>query len=113
MIIKYKGYIGKVIFEENLKTFQGRVINIHRDIITFEGKSARELEKALKDSVEDYLEWCEKDGLKPEKPFSGKFNIRISPELHRTVVEIASENDLSLNAFVERAIRHEVESELR
>ncbi|HNU92863.1 MAG TPA: type II toxin-antitoxin system HicB family antitoxin, partial [Spirochaetota bacterium] len=27
--------------------------------------------------------WCKEEGVEPEKPYSGKFNLRISPELHR------------------------------
>jgi len=110
MIMKYKGYIGKVTFDEKYKSFHGRVINIHKDILTFEGKTARELEKALKDTVEDYFRWCKQDKVKPEKPFSGKFNIRISPELHRAIVEKADGKDISLNKFVENALYHEIEN---
>ena len=42
-----------------------------RDVITFQGKSVDELEKAFKDSIDDYLEFCEERGEEPDKPFSG------------------------------------------
>ncbi len=63
-------------------TFFGRVSNLPRDGITFEGVSVDELRSAFRASVDDYLAWCEERGEASDKPYSGKFNIRISPELH-------------------------------
>ena len=56
-MFKYKGYIGKVDFNEEKDLFHGEVINT-RDVITFKGKSVRELKKGLRDSVDDYLDFC-------------------------------------------------------
>ena len=81
-MMEYKGYIGKVEFDSEAGIFHGEVINI-RDVITFEGSSVDELNQAFKDSIDDYLEFCASRGEEPEKPFSGKFIVRLSPELHR------------------------------
>ena len=78
----YKGYIGDVKYDSDAHIFHGEVINT-RDVITFQGKSVDELEQAFQDSVDDYLEWCAEDGVEPDRPYSGKFNLRISPELHK------------------------------
>ena len=59
--------------------------------------------------MDDYLAWCEKDRRSPEKPFSGRFNVRIPPDLHAKAVSAASKAALSLNGFIERAIADEVE----
>jgi predicted HicB family RNase H-like nuclease len=40
----------------------------------------------------------------PEQPFKGVFNIRINPDLHRSIAVYAMEHDKSLNAVVEEAI---------
>ena len=105
----YKNYIAQVSYDEKAEVFFGRVINT-KDIITFQGTSVNELKKALHDSVEDYLEWCKEDGIEPEKPFSGKFNIRITPELHKEAALIAKKYNFSLNKFVTKAIKDEIES---
>ena len=42
-----------------------------RDVITFEGESLGEAEKAFRESVDDYLAWCREDGKEPDKPHSG------------------------------------------
>ena len=99
MIIEYQGYLGKVEFDEEHDLFHGEVLNI-RDVVTFQGKSARELKKALKDSVEDYLDYCRELSREPEKPFSGKFVLRLSPELHKALYARAQKADKSLNQWI-------------
>jgi predicted HicB family RNase H-like nuclease len=101
--MKYKGYTGKVDFDEDAEIFHGEVVDT-RDMITFQGKTVKELKQAFKDSVNDYLEFCESRGEKPEKPFSGKFMIRITPELHHAVYLKALQDGKSLNAVVEDAL---------
>ena len=105
--MKYKEYLASVTYDDEAKIFHGEVINT-KDVITFQGKSVHELEKAFKDSIEDYVEWCESEGAAPEKPYSGKFNIRISPELHRAISLASSRQRLSLNSFVEKALKDEL-----
>ena len=102
--MEYKGYIGLVSYDDKAKIFHGDVINT-RDVITFQGTSVEEIEKAFKDSVDDYLEWCLKDGVSPEKPYSGKFNLRLSPELHKEVAISAKKLNMSINSFVEKALQ--------
>lgn len=55
-MMKYKGYIGHVEYDNEAKIFHGEVIGL-KDVITFQGSSVKELEEAFKDSVEDYLAW--------------------------------------------------------
>ncbi len=104
---EYKGYLGDVNFDSEAHLFHGEVINT-RDVITFQGKSVDELEKAFIDSVEDYLEWCKEDGVSPERPYSGKFNLRLSPELHKEVAVTAKKMKISINKFVEKAVVDEL-----
>lgn len=65
--MEYKGYIGLFTFDEKLELFQGRVSNI-KALITFQGKSMETLEYAFKDAINEYLDWCKKNGKEPEKP---------------------------------------------
>ena len=106
-MMEYKGYIGIVEFDSEAKIFHGDVINT-RDVITFQGTSVNEIEIAFTDSVEDYINWCKAEGVEPEKPYSGKFNLRLSPELHREVAVTAKKLNLSINNFVEKALKDEL-----
>ncbi len=78
-------------------------------MITFQGKSVSELRKAFRDSVDDYLEFCRQRGESPDKPLSGRFVLRISPELHRKAYTLAAESGQSLNSFVVDCLKNEVE----
>lgn len=105
-MLKYKGYIGHVEFDEEAEIFHGEVINMH-DVITFQGNSVKTIKAAFKNSVNDYLAFCEERGQKPERAFSGKFNIRLSPTLHRKAYVAAKTAGISLNTWVAKAIAHE------
>jgi predicted HicB family RNase H-like nuclease len=105
--MEYKGYLGTVEYDAEAKIFHGDLINT-RDVITFQGKSVNEIEKAFRDSINDYIAWCKEDGIEPEKPYSGKFNVRLSPELHRQIAILAKKKRISLNSFVEEAITREI-----
>jgi predicted HicB family RNase H-like nuclease len=98
-MMEYKGYIGKVAYDDEASIFHGEVINM-RDVITFQGETVAGLRQAFRESVADYLDFCEERGEQPEKPFSGKFMLRISPELHRKIYVRAKTSDKSLNSWV-------------
>ncbi len=103
-MMEYKGYIAKVEFDDQDNTFHGEVINL-RDVITFEGQSVEELREALQDSVDDYLEFCAERGEEPERPFSGKFSVRMDPELHRKLTIQARLANKSLNSWLNDALQ--------
>jgi predicted HicB family RNase H-like nuclease len=98
-MLEYKGYIGKVEIDDEAGLLHGEIINI-RDVVTFEGNTVQEVQQAMRDSIEDYLAFCHTRGEEPEKPFSGKFVVRISPELHRKAYIQAKLADKSLNSWV-------------
>lgn len=107
-MMQYKGYIGKVEFDDEVPIFHGEVINT-RDVITFQGESVRELTQAFHDSIDDYLAFCKDRGEAPDKPFSGQFVTRISPELHRQVNVAAAVSGKSLNAWVTEQLQSAVQ----
>ena len=95
----YKGYEGVASFDEEADLFHGEVINT-RDVITFQGRSVKELRKAFRDSVDDYLAFCRERGEEPDKPFSGKLVLRLNPRLHRQIAAQARRSGQSLNAYI-------------
>lgn len=103
-MMKYKGYTGNVEFDDEAKIFHGDVVDT-RDVITFQGKTVNELEKAFRDSIDDYLEFCAERGEQPDKPFSGKFVIRIPSELHRRIYLKSRESSKSLNNWIRDVLK--------
>ncbi len=97
-MMKYKNYVAIAEFDDVADIFHGEVINI-RDVITFQGKTVKELHKAFENSVDDYLAFCAKRGENPDKPFSGQFVLRLNPEQHRLIAIAAKRESKSLNAW--------------
>jgi predicted HicB family RNase H-like nuclease len=98
-----KGYTGVFEYYPDDNTFHGQVAGI-MDVVHFTGASIDELKQALADSVEDYLEFCAEQGKEPQKPYSGRFNVRIKPELHQRIASRAAQDGKSLNAWVAEAL---------
>jgi len=98
-MMEYKGYVGKVEFDDEAGIFHGEVLDT-RDVTTFQVRSVDELRTAFQESIDDCLAFCKQRGEEPNKPFSGQFVTRIPPELHRQVNLAASISGKSLNAWV-------------
>jgi predicted HicB family RNase H-like nuclease len=81
-MMEYKGYLAEVVFDEESRILHGEVVNT-RDVITFQAEAVADLVREFHKSVDVYLEFCEEIGQEPEKPFSGKFVVRLSPDTHR------------------------------
>ncbi|MBI4560378.1 MAG: type II toxin-antitoxin system HicB family antitoxin [Candidatus Hydrogenedentes bacterium] len=103
----HKGYVGSVEYEDDDELFHGTVVGI-KDTVTFAGKSVRELKKAFRDSVDEYLAFCAKRREEPDKPYSGEFRLRLEPELHRDLALAAARARQSLNGFIVQAVRRAV-----
>jgi len=106
-MMEFKGYQGEVEFDSQAGVFHGELINI-RDVVTFEGRSVDELEQAFRESVDDYLAFCAARGETPDKPYSGKFVVRVSPELHRKLAVYARAEDKSLNRWVREVLEEAI-----
>lgn len=102
-MLEYRGYYGDVELDVDAGILHGRLLGI-RAVVTFESDSIEGIKREFQTSVDSYLAMCEADGVEPEKPFSGKFNVRVEPELHRALVAAARVLGLSLNAFIERTL---------
>ena len=98
-VLKYKGYTGHVEFDDECGIFHGEVLDL-RDVITFQGKTVAEIEKAFRASVDDYLAFCEERNEKADKPFSGRLMVRLPPRLHRKAFITARQEGKSLNQWI-------------
>ncbi|MEJ8306344.1 type II toxin-antitoxin system HicB family antitoxin [Saccharibacillus sacchari] len=104
--------MGHAEFDNEARILHGEIVNI-RDTVTFQASSADELEKAFRDSVDDYLEFCEEEGEEPNKPFSGKLLLRLAPEQHRSVATAARIAGKSINSWIAERISEDAEAEIR
>ena len=102
-ILQYKSYCGSVEVSFSDGCLNGEILHIN-DLVTYEAKTPVELEQSFHEAVDNYLNYCEKKGLSPNKPFSGTFNIRISPDLHKEAAIQATLKGQTLNDFIKKAV---------
>jgi predicted HicB family RNase H-like nuclease len=71
-----------------------------------------ELQTEFDRTVQTYYEVCKERGLDPNKPYSGKLNLRLAPDLHGKAAAAAALADMSLNTFIADAVRRRAEEVL-
>jgi predicted HicB family RNase H-like nuclease len=102
--MEYKGYYGTVEFSHTDNILFGKVIGIN-SLISYDGECINSLKICFQNSIDDYLIMCEAENIIPDKEYRGKFNVRISPALHKSLVVYSASHGQTLNATVEEAIR--------
>ena len=106
-ILAHAGYFGSIESDLENGTLHGTVQGL-RDVVTYEAKTLPALVKAFRGSVNDYLAYCEERGEQPDRPYSGKFGARLTPEMHRQAAALAEIEGVSLNDLVARALEREI-----
>ena len=110
-MMQYKDTWGRSSTTTRPGILHGEVLGV-RDVITFQADGASGIEKAFRDSVDDYLAHCAERGEEPDKPFSGQFVVRMDEKLHRKLSLIAQQTGHSLNAVVIEYLRREAQQAL-
>lgn len=105
-MLSYKGFIAEVDYDDNAEVFFGTVVNVNT-IMSFRGTSVSELKESLADVVDSYIEDCEREGKVPEKPFSGKITVRVSPTTHRRIAIKAASRRESMNQYIEELVERD------
>jgi predicted HicB family RNase H-like nuclease len=108
--LKYKDYLGSSEVSTEDHCLHGKIMFI-RDLVTYEAKTVKGLEEAFQAAVDDYLETCITLGKDPDKPFTGTFQIRVGPQMHRDAAMAAKIAEISLNEWVGMAISEKLEVE--
>ena len=107
-MLDYKGYHATVEYRPDDTLLFGRVPDLG-DTVVFRAERAADIEAAFHGAVDETLDVCAEIGKDPDRPFSGRFNVRLTPELYRAAAVAAEAGSESLNHFVRTAVAHEVE----
>jgi predicted HicB family RNase H-like nuclease len=111
-MLEYKGYTGVMEVDDEAGIIFGRVLGL-RSVITFQGETVAEARQAFRDSVDDYLDFCAARGKEAERSYSGKFQLRLRPELHRALAHSAERAGTSLNNLIEQRLTEGLREETR
>jgi predicted HicB family RNase H-like nuclease len=106
-MLKYKGYTGVIDVDPEAGVIHGTVIGM-RDTITFEADTPKKIARAFRDSVDDYLEFCQDKGKEPDKPYSGRLVLRMPAEIHRKLDEVSRAQHSSINRLAVSLIEKEL-----
>jgi len=102
-IMKYKGYIASIEYDEEDRIFVGHLAGI-KDIVGFHGTTVDELEYAFHESVDNYISISKETGRPAQKPYSGKLMLRVSPEVHAAVATAAQVHGKSINQWASEVL---------
>ena len=100
----YKGYTGVLEVDVDDGVLHGTVSGI-RDVIHFEGTTVAEVKASFRQLIDAYLAMCEEEGMAPDKPYSGKLLVRMTPDMHRDLARKADSAARSMNELVNDALR--------
>ena len=110
-IMKIDGYDAVINYEPEIDLFRGEFINLDGGA-DFYAADVQGLQKEGKASLDLFLKMCAEDGVEPKKNYSGKFNIRISPELHEILALKSSATGKSINQLAVESLASSVNNEL-
>lgn len=106
--LKYKGYSGNVEYSQEDECLFGKVIGMNKDLISYEGKTVDEIKADFEAGIDLYLESCAERGIKPQKPYTGMLNLRISSEVHSQLALKAQQTGRSINAIIKDALEKQL-----
>ena len=104
-------HVARITYDEAIDSFFGEVVNTS-DVITFYGRSVEELKREMATSIEVHLEGCRAKGVAPSRPYSGKFNFRLSPAEHALIAGAAAAAGKSMNAWIAETLAEAAERAL-
>ena len=98
------GYNAKIEYNEETDQFRGEILGLSGGA-DFYGSSPDDLRREFTKSLDVYLEVCKEQGVEPRRHYSGKFNLRIPPELHEKLAMTAEAQGMSLNTLTQEALQ--------
>ena len=98
-LMEVDGYRAVIQFDPDLDMFRGEFVDLNGGA-DFYAQDLAGLKREGAASLKVFLEMCEEDGVEPRRRFSGRFNVRIRPELHASVAAAAAAEGKSLNQWI-------------
>lgn len=97
------GYKAKIEYSPETEQLRGEFIGLNGSA-DFYADNLKDLHQQGAISLQIFLEVCQEQGIEPRKHYSGKFNVRVSPEIHAAAVAAAAAHNQSLNEWISQAI---------
>lgn len=106
-VIMVDGYSAGIEYGADADMFRGEILGLNGGA-DFYGKNPKELRAEFKKSLAVFLQVCLEKGIEPRRNYSGKFNLRIPPELHEQLAIATPAEGKSINSLVQEALARRV-----
>ncbi len=106
-LITVDGYQARLEYDPDLDMFRGEILGLNGGA-DFYGRTPDELRAEFRKSLQVFLDVCLENGISPHRRYSGRFNLRISPDLHEQLAIQAQAQGKSLNVFVQEALKQTI-----
>jgi predicted HicB family RNase H-like nuclease len=106
-VMTVDGYNARIDYDPEIDMFRGEILGLTGGA-DFYGKTPKELRSEFKKSLAVFLAVCNEKGIEPRRNYSGKFNLRIPPELHERLAMAAQAEGKSLNTLAQEALAQRI-----
>ena len=106
-IMTLDGYSAKIGYDAELDLFRGEILGLNGGA-DFYGKNPQELREEFQISLRVFLDVCKEKSIEPRRNYSGKFNLRIPPDLHEKLAIVAQAEGKSINSLAQEALQSRV-----
>lgn len=101
------GYNARIEYDPEIEMVRREILGLTGGA-DFYGKTPKEIRSEFKKSLKIFLEVCKENGIEPRRNYSGKFNLRVPPELHEKLVIAAQAEGKSINTLAQEALAQRV-----
>lgn len=108
--MEIQGHKAVIEFDPEIGMFRGEFLGLNGGA-DFYADSVAKLKSEGQKSLKAFLALCKEKGISPFREYSGKFNVRLTPEVHEAAVTYAAAKNQSLNEWVSNAIEKALESD--
>ncbi len=106
-VMTVDGFNARIEYDPEIDMFRGEILGLTGGA-DFYGMTPKELRAEFKKSLTVFLEVCKEKGIEPRRSYSGKFNLRIPPELHERLAIAAQAEGKSINTLAQEALAQRV-----
>jgi predicted HicB family RNase H-like nuclease len=96
-----------IAYDPEIDMFRGEFVDLSGGA-DFYAADVEGLRREGEASLRVFLGMCAEDGVEPFRSFSGRFNARVSPELHADIAAAAVASGKSLNQFLVETLENAV-----
>ena len=97
----------RIEYDAELHMPRGEILGLNGGA-GFWGKNPKGRRAKFKKSLQVFYDVCREKGVEPRRSYSGKFNLRISRDLHEKLAIVAETEGKGINTLTQEAIRQRV-----